>query len=357
MLIALVITSLASVAAVFTVNDVINAKLATAKRVRVRTAIATSGPVNFLVLGADVAAEDDLSDTMWVIRVDPARRTALVVSFPRDLWVNVPGHGLAKINASNNGGPQLVIDTMKADFGIPINHFVQVDYPAFKDVVNAIGTVPVYVPYPARDDIAGFYSPSAGCKEFTGLDALQYVRSRTLSYYSVSEGMWLSADAVPDIERIARQQGFVRQLATVALAKSRNNLLTANEIADRVLEHLTVDSGLSRDDVLTLVDTFIGINPNDTQHIQFETMPSAEGPSQAGQSVLYLSDPGASAMIVRLGGTGIGDNPSAPSPGSPPTAGAPSSTTVTTAPPSAVVHASISNTAALGPPATRTAPC
>jgi LCP family protein required for cell wall assembly len=357
MLIALVITSAATTAAVVAVNYIINVKLATAKRVRVHTAIATSGPVNFLVLGADEAAEDDLSDTMWVIRVDPARRTALVVSFPRDLWVNIPGHGEAKINASNNGGPQLVIDTMKADFGIPINHYVQVDYPAFKDVVNAIGTVPVYIPYPARDDIAGFYSPIAGCKQFTGYDALQYVRSRTLSYYSPTQGTWLSADAVPDIDRIARQQDFVRQLGTLALAKSRDNPLTANEIADRVLEHLTVDSGLSRDDVLTLVDTFVGINPNDTHHVRFQTMPSAEGPNQNGQSVLYLSDPGASAMVASLGGTGIGANPSAPSPGGAPTAGATGSTTVTTAPPSAAVHASISNTAALGPPAPRAAPC
>lgn len=354
--IALVIASTATAGAVVGVNTVINAKLSTAKRVRVRTAVATSGPINFLVLGADAQALDTLSDTMWVVRVDPVRRTALVVSFPRDLWVNIPGHDRAKINASNNGGPQLVIDTMKADFGISINHYVQVDYASFKGVVNAIGTVPVYVPYPARDDKAGFYSPVPGCKQFTGYDALQFVRARTLSYYSVTRGEWLSADAVPDIDRIARQQDFVKRLATLAAAKSRANPLTANSIADRVLEHLTVDSSLSRDDVLTLVDTFVGISPTDTKHIQFETVPSAEGPNQNGQSVLYLSDPAASAMFVSLGGTGIGDNPSASTPRTPtsPTSGA---TTSTTAPPAPTLHASIDNTAALGPPARQTRPC
>jgi len=182
LLIALVISALTMAGAIVAVNYVIDVKLASAKRVKVHTAVATSGPLNFLVLGADSQALDNLSDTMWVVRVDPAQRHALVVSFPRDLWVHVPGQGMAKINASNNGGPQKVIDTMKADFGISINHYVQIDYKSFQGVVNAIGTVPVYVPYPARDDIAGFYSPVAGCKNFTGFDALQFVRSRTLSY-------------------------------------------------------------------------------------------------------------------------------------------------------------------------------
>jgi LCP family protein required for cell wall assembly len=345
--------------AVVTVNTVIDAKLATARRVKVHTAIANGGPVNFLLLGADEAALDDLSDTMWVVRVDPNRRTALIVSFPRDLWVNIPGHGLAKINASNNGGPQLVIDTMREDFGIPINHYVQVDYPAFKGVVDAIGTVPVYVPYPARDQVSGFYSPVPGCKEFTGLDALQYVRSRGLSYYSSTQDQWLSGDAIPDIDRIARQQNFVKNLATLAAEKAAHNPFTANTIADRVLSHLTVDAGLSRDDVLTLVDTFVGINPNDTNHIRFQTIPSAEGPDQQGQSVLYLSNPAADSMIQSLGGTGVGNNPTSATPGS----GQVTPTTASGAgggesvPSSSVLHASINDASALGPPAPNAAPC
>jgi LCP family protein required for cell wall assembly len=362
--IALLIGVIATAGALLGVNKLIDVKLATAKRVHVRTAVASSGPINFLVLGADIQAEDQLSDTMWVIRVDPARRTALVVSFPRDLWVQIPGHGMEKINASNNGGPQLVIDTMKADFGVPISHYVQVDYASFKGVVNAIGTVPVYVPYPARDQIAGFYAPIAGCKQFTGYDALQYVRSRTLSYYSYLKGAWLTADAVPDIDRIARQQDFVRRLATLAAAKGRANPITANSIADRVLENLTVDSGLSKDDVLTLVDTFIGISPNDPRHVTFETFPSAEGPNQQGQSVLYVREPDADAVIASLGGTGIGANPSvggsassspSTSPATSPSGSGTGSTTSTTAP--STLHASIANQSALGAPAPRVAPC
>jgi LCP family protein required for cell wall assembly len=372
--IALTISSIAIAGGVVAANRLIDVKLAAARRVVVHTAVATSGPVNFLVLGSDVQALDKLSDTMWVVRIDPAQRTALIVSFPRDLWVHVPGIGLAKINAANNGGPQLVIDTMKADFGIAINHYVQIDYKSFKGVVNAIGTVPVYVPYPARDDKSGFYSPIPGCKQFTGYDALQYVRSRGLSYYSLSQRSWLSADAVPDIDRIARQQDFARRLVTLAASKSLHNPLTANEIVNRVLENLTIDAGLSKDDVLTLVDTFIGINPNDTRHVQFMTIPSAEGPSQGGQSVLYLHQPDVDPVIARLGGTGVGDNPSVTGQGSTAptgptgatsttgatgTTGSTRPTTSTTRPrgTSGVLHFSIANQQALGPPAARHAPC
>jgi LCP family protein required for cell wall assembly len=376
--IAFVIAAATMSAAVVTVNYVIDVKLAAAKRVKVHTAAATSGPLNFLVLGADTQALDNLSDTMWVVRVDPGQKHALVVSFPRDLWVNVPGQGLAKINASNNGGPQKVIDTMKADFGISINHYVQVDYKSFQGVVNAIGKVPVYVPYPARDDKSGFFSPVPGCQSFSGYDALQYVRSRGLSYYSVSKRTWLSADAIPDIDRIARQQDFVRRLATLAASKSLNDPLTANEIVNRVLENLTIDAGLSRDDVLSLVDTFLGINPSDTRHVQFQTIPWSEGPNQHGESVLYLKQPEVVPVIASLGGTGIGDNPyisgSSRVPTVPSASGRTTTTTTTAAtaaPPtttpstatspttatSGVPQPNINNQSALGPPAARRAPC
>jgi polyisoprenyl-teichoic acid--peptidoglycan teichoic acid transferase len=392
LLIALTIATAAMIAAVAAVNYVIDVKLASAKRVHVHTAGSSAGPTNFLVLGADSQALDNLSDTMWVVRVDPGRKHALVVSFPRDLWVHVAGQqDLAKINVANNSGPQGVIDTMKLDFGININHYVQVDYKSFRGVVDAIGVVPVYLPYPARDDKSGFYSPLAGCKEFTGYDALQFVRSRGLSYYSQPHQSWVSADAVPDIDRIARQQDFVRQLGTLAASKAKSNPFTANAIVNRVLENLTIDSGLSRSDVLTIVDTFLGVSPRDTRHVQFETIPSAEGPNQNGEAVLFLKQPEAGPMIAELGGAGIGNNPSvsggtlssgstssstsgsstsgSSSAGSSTGAGtnggggssSGSSSGVTTSGGgpaiSGQLHATIANQGELGPPAPRSAPC
>ncbi len=324
--IALVVAAATMVGAVVAVNYVIDVKFNSVSRVGLHTAAASSGPLNFLLVGSDTRAFTNgnpnaqqqfgtdqsnggqRSDTMMVVRVDPDHHKTLVVSFPRDMWVNIPGQGHSKINSAYNDGPQKVIDTLKADYNISINHFIRVDFQSFQGVVNAIGTVPVYVPYQARDDLTGLYTPSPGCKLLNGTDALSYVRSRELQYYSQSKRRWLPADAVPDINRIARQQQFIKQLAGIAVQKSLRDPLVGNQILNRVLENLTLDKGLSKGDVLTLVDAFRTVNPKDTGHVQFVTMPWAEGPNQEGQTVLYLKEPNADAVLARLGGTVVPDN-------------------------------------------------
>ena len=388
--IALCVASLFMVGAVLAVNYVIDVKLSTVSRVGLRTAAATGGPENFLVVGSDTRAftsgnstlqqqfgteaqnGGQRSDTMMVIRVDPSSSKTLVVSFPRDLWVQVPGLGLSKINSAYDAGPQRVIDMLKQDFNIKINHFVQVDFKSFQGVVNAIGTVPVYVPYQARDNLTGLYQPVAGCERFNGADALAYVRSRDLQYYSQDRQTWLPADAVPDIDRIARQQQFIRTLAGIAVRAGLSNPLTANAIVNRVLENLTVDSSLSKNDVLNLVDAFRTINPNNTGHVQFATMPWTVGPNQDGQAVLYLRQPDADALLTRLGGSANPNEVS--SNGNVPTStGGSSSTTPTTAPattttttavpasqsgtPGAAPTAQIEDQAVFGTPAVKVAPC
>jgi hypothetical protein len=111
--------------------------------------------------------------------------------------------------------------------------------------------------------------------------------------------------------------------------------LVGNQILSRVLENLTLDKGLSKDDVLTLVDAFRTVNPKDTGHVQFATMPvSTDGPSQDGQSVLYLKEPDSDALLARLGGTVVPDNVAIMTAGSskPSGLGATGSTTSTTSP-------------------------
>lgn len=351
--IALVVAAATMVGAVVAVNYVIDVKLNSVARVGLHTAVTSSGPLNFLLVGSDSRAFTNgnadaqqhfgtdqanggqRSDTMMVVRIDPDHHKTLVVSFPRDMWVNVPGQGHTKINSAYNNGPQKVIDTLKADYNISINHFIRVDFVSFQGVVNAIGTVPVYVPYQARDDLTGLYQPSPGCKLLNGADALAYVRSRDLQYYSPSKRRWLPADAVPDLNRIARQQQFIKQLAGIAVQKSLRDPLVGNQILSRVLENLTLDKGLSKDDVLTLVDAFRTVNPKDTGHVQFATMPvSTDGPSQDGQSVLYLKEPDSDALLARLGGTVVPDNVAIMTAGSskPSGLGATGSTTSTTSP-------------------------
>jgi len=401
--IALVTAVAVMVGGVVAVNFVIDAKLSKVSRVTVRTAVVTSGPLNFLVVGSDTraftngnkqlqqqfgnqgASGGQRSDTMMVVRIDPAQHTTQVISFPRDLWVSVPGMGLTKINAAYNAGPQLVIDMLKQDFNISINHFIAVNFQSFQGVVNAIGNVHVYIPYQARDTETGLYTPVPGCQTFNGADALAYVRSRELQYYSPATGEWLSAYAVPDIDRIAAQQQFIKTLAGLAVKSSLSNPLTANAVVDRVLQNLTIDTGLSKDDVLSLVDAFRSVNPNNTGQVQFATLPVAEGVQQDGQDVLYAAQPQADALLAHFGGmvnpalVAVNGNApavpgSAPTTGSSPTGQTEPSTTTTTTTTTTTVPArptqltkngtlgaaptpQVNDQGEFGPPAPKTSPC
>jgi LCP family protein required for cell wall assembly len=304
--------------AIFTVNYVIDEKLDAVDRVDVTLADAPPEGANYLLIGSDTRefvgneqeeeafgttadAGGQRSDTMMVLHVEPDAQRTLAVSFPRDLWVEIPGVGGSKINSAfNEGGPDTVIETLKDNFGVEINHYLEVDFKTFKGVVNAIGNVPVYFPYAAKDEKTGLYVTLPGCPRLDGAAALSYVRSRGLEYYSIPEQKWVEADATPDISRIARQQDFMRKLAGLAVQKSLNDPLAANEIADRVLENLKIDENLSKDDIFALIDAFRTIDPNDPSSLEFKTFPWTTGPHQGGQDVLYPDEPAASQMIDRL---------------------------------------------------------
>jgi len=304
--------------AVFAVNYVIDRKLDAVDRVDVTVAEAPPEGANYLLIGSDTRAfvESDTeeeafgtaediggqrSDTMMVLHVEPGAQRTLAVSFPRDLWVEIPGVGGSKINAAfNEGGPDRVIETLKQNFGIEINHYLEVDFKTFRGIVDAIGNVPVYFPYAARDVKTGLYVTLPGCPRLDGAAALSYVRSRGLEYYSIPEQEWIPADATPDISRIARQQDFMRKLAGLAVQKSLNDPLAANRIADEVLKNLKIDEGLTKSDIFDLIDAFRTINPNDQSALEFQTFPWTTGPRQNGQDVLYPDEPAASEMVARL---------------------------------------------------------
>jgi len=317
-LIALAVAAVVMTTGVVTVNYVINNKLDSVKRVNVHVAPAPAHGANYLVLGcatpraarpgpgscSDVNGSRSLenrvnSDTVMVVHVEPALKRTLIVSFPRDLWVNIPGIGMDKIDGALSAGPNKTIETLKADFNIDINHYILVDFKSFQEIVNTIGSVPVYFPYAARDYESGLLVPP-GCIRLNGFQALAYARSRTLEFYSAVSHDWVLADPTADIGRIARQQQFIRELAGIAVQRSLQDPITANDIVDRVLHYLIFDQNLSKNDVLSLVDAFRTVNPNDTSHLEFQTMPWQTGPDQNGQSVLYVKTPDDQAIEARL---------------------------------------------------------
>ena len=126
---------------------------------------------------------------MW--RVNPATSQVAVLSFPRDLWVTIAGRSSQqRINAAyERDNPQQLIDTIYQNFFIPTDHFVQVDFCAFKTLVDAVDGVTVPFATPVSDPTTGLYVPEAGCFTFNGDHALAYVRSRHLEYQTL-DGEW-----------------------------------------------------------------------------------------------------------------------------------------------------------------------
>jgi len=313
-------------AGVVGVNVVIDRKIDSIPRVKLKTAENTDpgDPANFLLIGSDTrqfaetpeerAAFGDpasqggqRSDTLMVVHVDPRAQTGFLVSFPRDLAVDVPGLGQQKINAAfnsdTNGGPQRVVDTLQQNFQIPIQHYIEVDFASFKGIVDAMGGVPVYINAPSRDANSGFeFIPFAfkpGCYTLGGSDALNYVRSRDLEQYI--DGRWQMPDAdAPDLHRIERQQTFIRRLATEAFRQSVKSPLTANEIADKTIPKLKADESLNRDDINKLITSFRKVDPNDPASLEMVTIPTVAGTSRSLGSTLQLKQPEADAVLTRL---------------------------------------------------------
>jgi len=284
------------------------------KRVHVDVAPAPPQGANYLILGSDTRnfvsnssqkqafgaqSSGANSDTIMVAHVEPNLKKTLIVSFPRDLWVSIPGQGMAKINAALSQGPDKTIQTLQADFGIPINHYISVDFESFQAIVNTIGRVPVYFPYAARDRESdlGVY---AGCQLLNGAQALAYARSRTMEFYTTNTHQWKLADPTADIGRIARQQQFIRELAGIAVQRSLEDPITATQLVDRVLKYLEFDQNLTKGDIFNLIDVFRTASPTDSSHLEFETIPWKNGPNQGAEEVLYVNQPADEALLARL---------------------------------------------------------
>lgn len=302
------------VATIVGTNLIVEAKLASVARVDLQLAPTPSGGgANILLIGSDTRSfvstefdqqafgESDVggqrSDTIMVLHVDPDSQRSLLVSFPRDLWVDIPGRGNSKINAAFNDGPQAVIDTLTTDFGVPIQHYVEVNFDSFRQIVDAVGSVPVYFPAAARDALSLLDVPAPGCVELDGAGALSFVRSRHLELLDPSTGRWRSADAIPDLGRIDRQQAFLRVLGHEAMSAAMANPLKANAIVDSALGPLRLDADFGRTDVFALVDAFAADDA--TSGPESVTLPNTPA-TKGGQSVLETKQPEADALLARL---------------------------------------------------------
>jgi LCP family protein required for cell wall assembly len=275
--------------------------------------------------GDDADAGGQRSDVTMVARFDPAAKTVTVLSIPRDLWVDIPGDdsgisGMNRINAAYDGGPDLLIQTIEQDLGIPINHYVAVGFQGFSGMVNALGGITMDFPTAVKDQYTGLDVSTTGCQVVNGTTALQLVRSRHL-YYKGANGYW-EYDGLSDFSRIQRQDAFFRAVLA-KVNSSITNPLAINSFLGAAVGNLTIDDTLSQGDLLHIADIFRGLP---SSHLVTETLPTVAYTSSGGAAALKEAQPYAQNVIDQF--NAIGSTSTTPT--TTPTKGSKSKSTSTT---------------------------
>lgn len=182
------------------------------------------------------------SDTIMVLRFDPATNSGALLSLPRDLFIPIAGTGKQnRINSAYSNGPDVLVRTIQESLGIPIHHYVEIDFNGFKKMVDAVGGVQVWFDYPSRDKHTGLFVEQVGCVQLDGVQALQFARSRYFEQFR--DGSW-QQDAASDLGRIDRQQEFLRNAMSKAIREGSTSPLTATKLVNTAVENLRVDDGL-----------------------------------------------------------------------------------------------------------------
>jgi LCP family protein required for cell wall assembly len=204
-----------------------------------------------------------LSDTMMIWHLEEDHENSQVVSFPRDSWVDVPGHGLAKLNAAFSwGGPELLVHTLEDTLDIYIDHVAVVDFEGFKDITDTIGGVDL--------ETAG-----GGKQHFNGEEALEYVRERK----SLPGG---------DFDRIDRQQNFLRQvLFDATRTGTRMNPVTVTNLIGDLGKLLVLDDDFGNGEIRDLGFDVITQGAGEVEWMTAFT--DGTGTSADGQSIVLLN--------------------------------------------------------------------
>ena len=242
-----------------------------------------SGGENILLIGSDARAQGGpegarpelggRSDTLMFVHVPADRQHVYLMSIMRDSWVEVPGHGRAKINAAYSwGGVPLTVQTVERLLDVRIDHVAEIDFAGFADMTDALGGVTVDSP---RAFSARGHDFTAGANRLDGAAALAFVRER-----------YAFADA--DHTRVRNQQAFMRGVVDGLL--SRGTVTNPGRIQDFVAatsDHLAVDAGLSSSRLVELGWSLRAARADDL--VTFTVPTAGSGTSPDGQSVVTLN--------------------------------------------------------------------
>ncbi|MCZ9884235.1 LCP family protein [Arthrobacter sp. B2a2-09] len=257
-------------------------------------------PMNILVIGSDSRANardqnnqtvttgqssDQRSDCLMLIHVPADRQKVYGISIMRDNWVNIPGYGAAKINASLEvGGIPLVVQTVETLLGTHIDHTVMLDFQGFKVLTDALGGIDVNVTLPFTADFDTHHVFVAGVNHLDGEAALEFVRER----YAFVDG---------DYQRVRNQQTFLHALLT----KLRGGIQTPAAVLGLVnfaTNYLTVDQGYDPAAVAILAYALRTVDPGASV---FFTLPTAgTGTSADGQSIVVPDYAGIGQVAAAL---------------------------------------------------------
>ena len=292
----------------------------------------TGQPFNVLVIGSDSRLGNEAgtaqygtstqvggqrSDVDMIWHIVPATKQITILSIPRDTLVSMVGKNVTtfgqfnRINSSYNSGATLLVQTIQDNFGIPINHVVQVDFSGFKGAVNALGGVYLAFEYPTRTTNAGTNESglditTSGCQLLTGTKALAVARSRHYQYYATGE--WQTTPA-GDLGRIKRQDAFLKAL--IDSAKSKYNPLTLNAFLGSIPQGIVIDTDLSLSDMIGLAEDFHSINPTTIKTLTLPTI--STGYVTPWGDVLFVDQPAAQQLLVSVFGSRL-TTPTSPPP-------------------------------------------
>ncbi len=272
---------------------------------------ASSNIDNYLLVGSDSRASGDpntgdtggvtgsRSDTIMVLRYDKSSGTASLLSIPRDLWVTVPGHtGKRRINAAFNDGPDVLVKTVQQELGIPVHHYVEIDFSGFTTLVEALGGVDVCFQYPTRDLNTGLDITAPGCYVLDGTQGLAYARSR--HYQELRDGKW-KEDPTSDLGRSKRQRDFVNRCLQSAVAQVKADPFRAGELVAAIGTAIRIDDNLNPLDAASSLRSAVDAG------LQTYALP-VDGKTIDGNAVLLLAQ-GSDAVLAYFRGQGPAPTP------------------------------------------------